>query len=417
MSEKLIFILKRLMLKTWVRCVLFSLVAVLAIALSMLFGTAIPEETAVKLGADSLGSLLTILATSMLTVAVFSASLMVSSFDTVSTSASPRATQLFVEDPVIQNTLATFVGTFLYSIIALVGLRASIYGGGGRLILFGFTIVILLLVVIMLLRWMNFLSVLGRMGETIDRVQKATTKAMEQRLRAPWLGGVANPAGVRGVYEIFAPTTGFVQHISMDILQKAAKASSSILHVHLQPGSFVEPTLAMISSDTLLDAEQKKKISDAVLIGSSRTFEHDPRFGMVVLSEIAARALSPAVNDPGTAQAVLAAAVKAMVYWVQHRPAIHAIPNAKFDRVTAPALPEAELLRDIFMPLSRYGAATVEVGLAIQQSLVSIARLNHAGFAGTSKELSDYATAQSVHAGIPDVDLQRLRVAAGGVAT
>ena len=164
MSEKLIFLFKRLMLKTWVRCVLFSLVAVVAIALSMSLGGAIPEETAVKLGADSLGSLLTILATSMLTVAVFSASIMVASFDTVAASASPRAAQLFVEDPIIQNTLATFVGSFLYSIIALVGLRANVYGGGGRLILFGFTVVILVVVVLVLLRWMNFLSVLRPHG-------------------------------------------------------------------------------------------------------------------------------------------------------------------------------------------------------------------------------------------------------------
>ena len=189
MSEKLVFLLRKLMRKTWVRCALFSLVALLAIALSMLLGPAIAEDTAVKLGADSIGSLLTILATSMLTVSVFSASIMVASFAAVASSASPRAAQLFVEDPIIQNTLATFVGAFLYSIIALVGLHAHVYGGGGRLILFGFTMVILLVVVIVLLRWMDFLSVLGRMAETIARVQTATIKAMDQRLGAPWLGG------------------------------------------------------------------------------------------------------------------------------------------------------------------------------------------------------------------------------------
>ena len=80
MSEKLVFLLQKLKRKTWVRCTLFSLVALLAIALSMLLGPFIPEDTAVKLGADALGSLLDILATSMLTVAVFSASIMVSSF-------------------------------------------------------------------------------------------------------------------------------------------------------------------------------------------------------------------------------------------------------------------------------------------------------------------------------------------------
>ena len=203
----------------------------------------------------------------------------------------------------------------------------------------------------------------------------------------------------------------------MDILQECADSLSGHLHVHALPGSFVDATVTIVSSDVPLNGEQCKKISDAVLIGASRTFEHDPRFGMVVLGEIAARALSPAVNDPGTAQAVLAATVKAMAFWVKHQPSGDAVPKPKFHRVTAPALPAAELLRDVFMPLSRYGAEAVEVGLTVQQSLASIARLNPADFAVTSKELSDYAIAQSVHAGLPAIDLMRLREAARSVAS
>ena len=42
MSEKLTFLLQKLMRKTWVRCALFSFVAVVAVALSMLLGPGIP---------------------------------------------------------------------------------------------------------------------------------------------------------------------------------------------------------------------------------------------------------------------------------------------------------------------------------------------------------------------------------------
>lgn len=112
MSEKLIYLLQRLMRKTWVRCMLFSLVAVLAVGLSMLLGPYIPEDVAVKLGSDSLESLLNILASSMLTVAIFSASTMVSSFSAVASSATPRASQLLIEDTTIQNTLATSLAPF-----------------------------------------------------------------------------------------------------------------------------------------------------------------------------------------------------------------------------------------------------------------------------------------------------------------
>ena len=420
MSEKLIYLLQRLLHKTWVRCALFSLVAVLAVALAKVLGPFIPEDVAFKLGADSIGSLLNILATSMLTVAVFSASNMVSSFSAVASTATPRASQLLIEDNTIQNTLATFVGAFLYSVIALVGLNAQIYGGGGRLVLFGFTLIILLVVVIVLLRWLDYLSVLGRVGETISRVEEATIEAMAQRLEKPFMGGLKQAEGASGEHILHAPATGFVQHVSMDILQGCAQQADAMIHLHVQPGDFVEPSMVIASSTQALDGEGCKAVADAVLIGSARTFDHDPRFGLLVMGEIAARALSPAVNDPGTAIVVLSTAVRTMIYWVDaQRAQIQSMQqddpdasHAEFDRVSAPGLREAGMLTDVFDPLARHGALAVDVGVALQHALASIRRLNHVAFNPMLDQISREAIKRAVHAGLFQPDLECLREAA-----
>lgn len=420
MSEKLIYLLQRLLRKTWVRCALFSLLALLAVTLAKLLGPLIPDNIALKLGSESIGSLLTILASSMLTVAVFSASTMVSSFSAVASTATPRASQLLIEDSTIQNVLATFVGAFLYSVIALVGLNAQIYGGGGRLVLFGFTLVILLVVVVVLLRWLDYLSVLGRMGETISRVEAATTKAMRQRLEKPFMGGLKHSQGARGEHTLRAPATGFVQHVSMDILQKCAQRSDAMLHLHVQPGDFVEPTTVIASSTRALDPDGCKAVADAVLIGSARTFDHDPRFGLRVMGEIAARALSPAVNDPGTAIEVLATALRTMIYWVEEQrahnksmqPADSHAAQVEFDRVFAPELREAGMLTDVFESLARHGALAVDVGVALQHALASIRRLNHAAFNPMLDQISRDAIQRAMHAGLFEPDLECLRQAA-----
>jgi uncharacterized membrane protein len=412
MTEKLIYLLQRLMRKTWVRCVLFSLVAMLAIAMSMLLGPSIPEDLAIRLGSDAIGSILNIIATSMLTVTIFSASTMVASFTAVAGSATPRAAQLLIEDTTIQNTLATFVGAFLYSVIALIGLNAHIYGGGGRLILFGFTIAILLVVVIVLLRWIDYLSVLGRMGETLQRVENATTQAMDQRLSRPCLGGRPQHQGAQGRYTLFASETGFVQHVSMDILQSLAEKDDDTLHVHVLPGAFVEPSVLIVSSDRAMDEARCQAMRNAVLIGASRTFDHDPRFGLMVLGEIATRALSPGVNDPGTALEVMATSVRTLVHWVQQPQAQTGSAEVLFDRVSAPALDEAGMLDDVFLPLARYGAGAAEVGLRLQRSLAAIRRLHHPAFDAATQRLSRYAIERAVHAGLFEADVQDLREAA-----
>lgn len=412
MTEKLLYLLQRVMRKTWVRCVLFSLVGILAVGLSMVLGPSIPEDVAVKLGADAIGSILHIIATSMLTVTIFSASTMVSSFTAVATSATPRASQLLIEDSTIQNTLATFIGAFLYSVIALIGLNAQIYGGGGRLVLFGFTITILLVVVIVLLKWIDYLSVLGRMGETLLRVENATTKAMDQRLSRPFLGGRPLRRGSQGQYTVLAAETGFVQHVSMDILQKLAEAGDDALQVHVLPGAFVEPSVVIVSSNRPIDEARCQAMRNAVLVGHSRTFDYDPRFGLVVLGEIATRALSPGVNDPGTALDVMATAVRTLAHWVHHQRSSGGTAELMFDRVSAPAMDEADMLDDVFAPLARYGATASEVGLALQRALASIDRLRHPAFEEGTERLSRYAIERAVHAGLFEDDINRLRDAA-----
>lgn len=412
MTEKLLYLLQRVMRKTWVRCVLFSLVGVLAVGLSMVLGPSIPEDVAVKLGSDAIGSMLNIIATSMLTVAIFSASTMVSSFTAVASSATPRASQLMIEDTTIQNTLATFIGAFLYSVIALIGLNARLYGGGGRLVLFGFTVAILLIVVIVLLRWIDYLSVLGRMGETLQRVEKATTQAMDQRLSRPCLGGKPLRRGSQGRYTLLSSETGFVQHVSMDILQKLAEENNDTLQVHVLPGAFVEPSTLIVSGDQVMDDARREAMRSAVLIGASRTFDHDPRFGLVVLGEISTRALSPGVNDPGMALDVMATAVRTLAHWVHHLHSNAGSADLLFDRVSAPPLDEAGMLDDVFLPLARYGAGAAEVGLQLQRSLAAIRRLHHPEFDTAVQQLSRYAIARAVHADLFEADVQGLREAA-----
>ncbi|KQP22681.1 DUF2254 domain-containing protein [Pseudorhodoferax sp. Leaf267] len=409
MSEKLIFLLQRTLRKTWLRCTFFALFAVIAVVLATLLGPYIDEDVALKLGSDAIGSLLNILASSMLTVAIFSASTMVSSFGAVASSATPRASQLLIEDSTIQNTLAAFIGAFVYSIIALVGLHAHVYGDGGRLVLFGFTLIVLVLVVIVLLRWIDYLSVLGRLGETIRRVEAATRKAMDQRIDKPYLGGVPQRAGDRGAHPLMAPTTGFVLHVSMDLLQAQAEKLGLRLHLHVLPGHFVEPGTPILSADGPVDAQASAALCDAVSIGPARTFDHDPRFGLVVMGEIAARSLSAAVNDPGTSFDVMATAVKVLSYWTTAMGQRGEDAQApQFDRIAVPGIHEAGMVEDVFAPIARYGAGAVEIGITLQRALRSVARLD-GNIAVAASAMSTYAMQRAVHAGLPQVDLDALR--------
>jgi uncharacterized membrane protein len=50
-----------------------------------------------------------------------------------------------------------------------------------------------------------------------------------------------------------------------------------------------------------------------------RSFAQDPRFCLSVMAEIACRALSPAVNDPGTAIDVIGRGVRILSAYAQNK--------------------------------------------------------------------------------------------------
>ncbi|MCP5774862.1 DUF2254 domain-containing protein, partial [Klebsiella pneumoniae] len=63
--------------------------------------------------------------------------------------------------------------------------------------------------------------------------------------------------------------------------------------------------LAEVYSDRAFSPEQQQEIRNSILnhviIETNRSFLQDPRFGVVVMSEVGQKAMSPAVNDVGSA--------------------------------------------------------------------------------------------------------------------
>jgi Predicted membrane protein (DUF2254) len=265
----------------------------------------VPDAWTVKIGAQAIDGILNVLASSMLAVTVFSLSTMVAAYGAATTNVTPRATRLLMEDNTSQNVLGTFIGSFLFSLVGIIALSTGAYGDQGRAILLVVTIGLIVVIAATILQWIDYLARFGRLSETIERVEEATWKAMETRLAHPYLGGRPFGHGEAGVpvtaLPVFAEPIGYVQNIDVAALQECAKTRDAQVFVKALPGAFADPSrpVAMVVGDET--GEMGEAVAKAFTVGAERTFDQDPRFGLCVLAEIASRALSPAVNDPGTA--------------------------------------------------------------------------------------------------------------------
>jgi len=380
MRGHLAFLYKRLSERLWVRPVLFSLLAVLAA-----FGAAAADSFGFwpwvpRIDRDIVEKLLSIIAASMLGVATFAVGSMVSAYASVSSSATPRAFALVVSDDISKTALSTFIAAFIFSVIALVALKSDVYGRVGLFCLFLMTVGVLAWVVFTFVRWVDQIARLGRVGTTIERVEKAAEKAFDDRRRAPTLLAMPPREGDPGD-PLYCGSVGYVQHIDVAALQVCAEKHRLTVSVAALPGTFVGPgrAIAHLKGDRgSLPADlDRLAFVKPFLVARDRRFDDDPRFGLIVLSEIAARALSPAVNDPGTAISIIGTLVRLFVLWTSPLHDKHKAPEPKFDRVFVPPLTIMDMFDDSFTAISRDGAGAIEVVVRLQKAFISLATIEH----------------------------------------
>ena len=408
------WMLTRLTKRLWVRASLFSLLGVATALLAIVFKDSIPAALPARIGADAVDKILSIIASSMLAVTTFSLSTMVSAYSAASSGVTPRATTLVMEDTTTQNALATFIGSFLFSLVGIIALSTGAYGAQGRVMLFAVTLAVVMLIVYTLLRWIAHLSKLGRVGETIDRVEAATIAALEHRARWPFLGGAPYPADLRlanTAVALTSPVTGYVQHIDVQALEDVANEHGLNIYVDVLPGSFVHLGMSLARIVPVgLEQEQTlpmQAIVAAMTIGVRRTFEHDPRFGLAVLSEIASRALSPAVNDPGTAIDVLGRGVRSLTTWARPQPLEAGRPEAE-SAVFLQGLTVDDLFDDFFAPIARDGAGLLEVDLRMAKALGSLVQVHPQLFGGAARKHARWLSERAAGALTLEADQQRL---------
>lgn len=392
--SKWLFALGQMSRQLWLRVAIYSVVGVVTALLAVVLAPWVPEGFAIKLGTGAVDQVLSILATSMLTVATFSLAVFVSAYTAISSTATPRAAALLVSDGRGHGALATFVGAFIYAIVGIFALQTGYYGEQGRLIIFFVTLIVLVAVLVALLQWIDQLSRMGRVDEAIDRVAKVTSAAFDGPLarRFPPLDeGEAERA-----LPVRADAIGYVCNVDVEKLQSLAAEMEVIVYIEALPGAFVHESRPLLryAGRADIDAEASARLRACWVIGNRRTFDQDPRFGMVVLGEIAAKALSPGINDPGTAVDVISTAVRLLTTWVREN--APAGKGAEYSRLRSRSLCADDLLDDVFTPIAQYGAGSVIVASRLQVAFGALLHLGDTEMAAAARANAALALKRAV---------------------
>ncbi|MEO9959615.1 MAG: DUF2254 domain-containing protein, partial [Nisaea sp.] len=265
-------------------------------------------------GPEGARSVLSVIATSMITVASLIFSITMLSLQLASSQFGPRVLDNFMRDRSNQIVLGTFIATFLYCLFVLRSVRGMEGGSFVPHLAVGFGVVLAAASVAVLIYFIHHIATSIRIETLLAKLAREGCAAVDRLFherpeQEP--GAEADEKAAEqmpgdfdaGSRQIAADFGGYVQNIGVDALIGIAEEHDLVLRIDAPPGQFV------IKGDCMITAYPKDRVSDritehlrgAVVIGRDRTPYQDFEFAIHRIAELAQRSLSPGLNDPTTA--------------------------------------------------------------------------------------------------------------------
>ncbi len=171
--------------KLWVRVVIMGLMSLVALAVAQVVEDFVPRELSRSLNGAAADRLLDIIANAMLAGTIFAITVMVSVYRSSSTQWTPRVHRLIIQDRTTQNTLAVFIGAYVYALVAITLRELGVFDDESAFVLFVMTVLVLGVIVLYLIRWVLHLQGFGSLIDTTRQIEKVTRYQFRDRLDNP----------------------------------------------------------------------------------------------------------------------------------------------------------------------------------------------------------------------------------------
>ncbi|MEZ5215475.1 MAG: DUF2254 domain-containing protein [Ilumatobacteraceae bacterium] len=334
---------------------------------------------------DSARSVFSTIAGGLIASITLLLSIMLVAVQLASSQFSPRTMRDWLETWTLQGTIGLALGTT----VLLAGAAVDLHLRRRRRFVPHVTVlvavVLALVSLVAVVRSVDHVTNNLRVGSIAKRIAQETIEVISanDRLRsgdrpnvAPAVAPLAAERRSLDVPDSAAPVeaerSGWVQQVDDDAILAALPEGTTAYVVAVLGGFAMERTpLIWLDPAPPSDDPCHAQLRAAFAVGDARTMQQDIGFGLVQLTDIAVRALSPGVNDPSTAKDVVVHLGDIMrALWEQDGPET---VRGDEDRVVIRNEPRhADHLRAAFDPIRRYGRDAPDVLIALARTLRTI---------------------------------------------
>jgi len=328
---------------------------------------------------DAAVTLLATIAGATITTAGVVFSLLVVTLQLASGQFSPRVLRTFWRDRFGQILIGLLLATFAFCVLALTQIDTS--AATAPTLTVQSSIVLAFASIVVIVAYLNRVTRHQYVGRIMERIAAETLDLVDELPYGPHIGArVGDPVPPPDLdtlpppLVVRSPVDGWVQQISRRAIV-AAIPPGSVVRIETRVGAYLvrDEPFATIWPVPPQPDRVARLVAEATIVGATRTMQQDIDFGFRQLSDIALRALSPAVNDQTTAIEAILRVSSVMRPLLRVDLPAQAVRDPQGRILLTPwDLDHGELVRHAAGQLRIYVASHPQVALALVRALVML---------------------------------------------
>ncbi|RYZ59794.1 MAG: DUF2254 domain-containing protein [Chitinophagaceae bacterium] len=305
--------------------------------------------------ASTARSIISAIAAGLISLTVFSFSMVMIVLNQAASQMSNRILDKLIGNRFQQVVLGFYIGTIVYSLFLLSTIRdidAGIYVPSLS------TYLLILLTVgdiFLFIYFLHYITQSVKYEIIISRIHTQTKKALQHTCRLDAIGEEAK--SFQGQL-LFTPVSGIFSGFNRDGLLSVLQEHKARLSLFHPLGKYLLEGIPF--GELVTDSPQpEKNLAKAIFlhlfITKEESIDDNFVYGMRQLTEVALRALSPGINDPGTAINSLHSLADLLAFRLKHHPATTAYDEKGNLRLTTVEPTIEQLFDQVVLPIWDYG--------------------------------------------------------------
>jgi uncharacterized membrane protein len=249
---------------------------------------------------DTARTILSTLIGGIMSIMVFSFSMVMLLLNQASSNFSPRVLPSLIANKRHQFVLGVFIGTIVYCLLISINILPNhrTYSVPGVATFVG--VLLGLFCLALFVYFLHSISKSIQIGYILENLYKDTLQEIESEIEKN--NQRINELPKHESWQmIYSTETGYLQKIIKPHLLDVAKKHKTSILIFLSESRFIikDEPIGKITNN--LDEEARKEISSCLLFNSEERIEQNFATGFKQITEIVVKAMSPGINDPGTA--------------------------------------------------------------------------------------------------------------------